>query len=207
VYDDDNLATMEAIAAYESDNSQSEDSDEHFNRNELQANELRSVYLVTYSRSNVQKYPQRADFAEAVVRSFTQGSANIQHWCCSRERHADGGYHYHMSLKLDRNHRWSPSKQYLLEHEGISVHFSNIHHNYYSAWEYVTKEDSDFVQSEGHPRLANGSYPRSNEASRSRRNRTRSINTRQQGECDGGNGTRLATRTTDSFSNRGDNII
>ena len=43
----------------------------------------------------------------------------------------------------------------LLAKFGISVRFSAIHTNYYSAWQYVTKGDSGFIQSFGHPDLTN----------------------------------------------------
>ena len=39
---------------------------------------------------------------------------------------------------------------------GISVHFSDIHRNYFSAWKYVPKQDMEFVESPGHPDLSNG---------------------------------------------------
>ena len=48
----------------------------------------------------------------------------------------------------------------LLDEFGISVHFSAIHTNYYSAWQYATKEDSGFIQSFGHPGLTNYHPPR-----------------------------------------------
>ena len=53
----------------------------------------------------------------------------------------------------------------MLEKFGISVHFSAIHANYYSAWQYVTKEDSAVIQSVGHPDLTNYNPPRTNLAS------------------------------------------
>ena len=46
-----------------------------------------------------------------------------------------------MGIKLDRCKRWLPAKNYLKDQHDISVPFSNLHYNYYSAWEYVTKED------------------------------------------------------------------
>lgn len=49
----------------------------------------------------------------------------------------------------------------MLEKFGISVHFSTIHTNYYSAWQYVTKGDSGFIQSFGRPDLTNY-HPRTN---------------------------------------------
>ena len=70
-----------------------------------------------------------------------------------------------MAIKLDRNQRWLQSKKDLLHNFGISVHFSAIHANYYSAWQYVTKEDSRFIQSLDHPDLVNCHPPRTTLAS------------------------------------------
>ena len=48
---------------------------------------------------------------------------------------------------------------------GITVNFSSHHHNYYSAWCYVTKSDTDFRESEGHPDLKNKGKTKTSEAS------------------------------------------
>ena len=86
-------------------------------------------------------------------------------WCCSLEQHISAGVHYHMTIKLDRNKRWISSKRFLLESCGISVHFSEIHSNYYSAWKYVTKEDKHYIQSLDHPDLTNTGPSRTTMAS------------------------------------------
>ncbi len=124
---------------------------------------VRSVYLVMYSQADLQKFPSRNEFASAVVTSFESGSAKVKHWCCSRESHVDGGQHYHLALKLQRSQRWLHSKRYLEQNFGIAVNYSSIHYNYYSAWQYVTKEDTQYEESTGHPRLNN--EPRTSKAS------------------------------------------
>ena len=53
---------------------------------------------------------------------------------------------------------------------GISVHYSNRHYNYYSAWRYVTKSDACYIKSEGHPCL-DDTEPQTSSVSRSRRQR------------------------------------
>jgi len=65
-----------------------------------------------------------------------------------------------MALKLDQCHRWLALKKYLKDHHGISVHFSSLHYNYYSAWKYVTKEDEHVLQSDKHPELWNSKEPK-----------------------------------------------
>lgn len=130
----------------------------------------RSVYLVTYSQADMDKMPNRTDFAKAVVESITQGSCKVIQWCCSLEDHTSGGMHYHMALKLNKVQRWLGSKRYLSETYDITLHYSNVHHNYFSDWQYVTKSGTDYEESEGHPDLRNGYRPRTNNASVSKRN-------------------------------------
>jgi len=130
---------------------------------------VRQVYLLTYSQANLQRFPTRKSFADAVMNSFEERPANIMHWVCSREQHQNGGHHYHMALKLDRAQRWLSVKCTLEEDYGIVVHFSSIHYNYYSAWKYVTKADEEFIESDNHPDLRNGSSPRTSTASIQRR--------------------------------------
>ena len=45
----------------------------------------RTVYLVTYSQANLEKFPLRNDFAKAIIASFTQGLARVLQWCRSLE--------------------------------------------------------------------------------------------------------------------------
>ncbi len=74
-----------------------------------------------------------------------------------------------MALKLNKVQRWLGSKRYLSETYDITVHYSNAHHNYFSAWQYVTKSDTNYEESEGHPDLRNGYRPRTYNASVSKR--------------------------------------
>ncbi|CAB4033143.1 Hypothetical predicted protein [Paramuricea clavata] len=145
---------MELLTQYESSTS----SDSNF---ELDSRQVRQVYLVTYSQANTTKFPtSRRSFAEAVVRSFTQRTASVIQWCCAQENHLRSGVHFHVPIKINKNQRWLPAKRYLQETYGISVHFSSIHANYFTAWRYVTKDDiADYEESEGHPDLTNACEP------------------------------------------------
>ena len=49
------------------------------------------------------------------------------------------------------------------------MNYSSRHHNYYSAWQYVTKSDDMYVESADHPDLKNSSEPRTSSASRAKR--------------------------------------
>ena len=130
----------------------------------LNASAVRQVYLVTYSQANLEQFPTRRSFAEAVVGSFHSSTTRVMHWVCSRESHRNGGFHYHMALKLDRCRRWLCSKKFLKEQHSISVHFSDLHYNYYSAWKYVTKEDEHVLESNDHPDLWNSKAPKTSTA-------------------------------------------
>lgn len=59
---------------------------------------------------------------------------------------------------------------------GIDVHFSDIHYNYYSAWRYVTKEDTSYEESEGHPDLcSNYQAPRTSNTSNTEKERVKGV--------------------------------
>ena len=134
---------MDFLKEYGSSESNSTDNEDDISRDSakglssnLNDRAVRQVYLIAYSKADLQKFPTRESFAQAVVKSFEATNTKIEHWVCSKEAHQVNGFHYHMALKLNRYKRWLSSKRYLEENHGISVHFSNIHHNYYSAWKY-----------------------------------------------------------------------
>ena len=68
---------------------------------------------------------------------------------------------YHMCVKLSKIHRWLQVKKFLQNTTHIICHFSNVHSNYYSAWQYVTKDDTSYIQSTAHPDLVNSGTPTS----------------------------------------------
>ena len=148
------LFYMDLIKGYSSESDSTECETEEIGRREV-----RQVYLITYSQVDTTKFPTRESFAAAVVASFRAPSANVLHWCCCKESHKSGGIHYHLSIILNKSHQWLPAKNYLKEHYNISVHFSSVHANYFTAWKYVTKEDRDVVMSENHPDLWNSAGP------------------------------------------------
>ena len=118
-----------------------------------------SVYLVTYSRADLSKIPDRQTFARVVVEAFQEaGLATVVQWVVSQELHAksdttDSDKHYHMALKLSKRMRWARIRQYLESCQEIRVNFSDRHNTYYSAYKYVTKEDEEYLLSENHPEL------------------------------------------------------
>ena len=138
----------------------------------LERRQVRQVYLVTYSQADLSLVPNRQVFADKVIESFRQAGIQVTQWACSMELHQDQGHHFHMVVKLSGLHRWLAVKNFLTTRYGIVCHFSGIHNNYYSAWKYVTKEDTGYTQSEGHPNLVNpidgrqarGALPSTNDA-------------------------------------------
>ena len=62
-----------------------------------------TVYFVTYSQADKSIFPNRNDFAQAVVKSFSHGKACIEQWCCSEERHKSNWIHYHVAITLTWN--------------------------------------------------------------------------------------------------------
>ena len=73
-----------------------------------------------------------------------------------------------MAVKLSARRRWLKVRNYMDDKFSIKVNFSNHHHNYYSAWQYTTKEDSSYLESPNHPDLANYAEQTSSQESRSR---------------------------------------
>ena len=146
----------------------------------------RYVYLITYSQADLTKFPTRASFANVVKEAFIESGDNnrVLQWCCCVENHETTGKHYHVAIKLEKKQRWVNVKRILANRHSISVHFSSAHHNSYSAWRYVTKEDEFYEQSDGHPDLSNGNVPRTDVASSSRCNMARNTRPENQRELE-----------------------
>lgn len=121
---------------------------------ELSYKTVRSTYLVTYSRADVIKFPTKSSFAEAVLQCFPdREKAKVVMWACSLETHKDGMPHYHMCMKFSGNRRWKEGKNLFYRTHGVSLHFSSLHNDYATAFEYVAKEDEDVLKSPSHPPL------------------------------------------------------
>ena len=134
----------------------------------LGSRQVRSIYLITYSRANEEIVPNRENFVQLVVDSFYNADpltrCEIVQWVCSQEQHRDGGIHYYMAVKLNARRRWLKIRNYFDERHGVKVNFSPRHSNYYSAWQYTTKEDESYLQSDNHPDLINTLAPKTSRA-------------------------------------------
>ena len=110
---------------------------------------VKRVYLITYSRANLTKFPSRREFGDAAADALNFGtsSARVECWACCLEKHADGADHYHAGVKLSAPKGWLLGKKYLSRNFNVQVYFSDDHDNYYQAYKYVTKSDTAVYQS------------------------------------------------------------
>ena len=134
----------------------------------LQEHKVRSTYLVTYSQADVVTFDRRT-FAHAVRDCFNSGKAKVIWWVCSMENHTSGGNHFHMSVLLDRLKRWKGVKNMMHELHHIVLHFSDFHTNYQTAWNYVVKEDKEYIESPNHKKMDTNCAPRTSRASAKRK--------------------------------------
>lgn len=113
-------------------------------------------YLITYSQADENKIASRQAFGELLAREFNIGRSKVKviHWACAKEKHADGGDHYHCSLKMNGLKKWFQVRERLDKIHGIKVNFSEKHPTYAAAYNYLLKEDPDIFHSEEHPDLA-----------------------------------------------------
>ena len=140
----------------------------------LKNRSVRSVYLITCSQ--VDSRLSREAFAEVVVNAFESTDPNskskLLQWVCSQEKHKDGGQHFHMAVKLSSRRRWMKVREHVDNHHNLKLNFSSRHVNYYSAYQYTTKEDLHYIESTNHPVLTNA--PKTQQASeRSNKKRTK----------------------------------
>ena len=156
----------EAVDSDDSRSTEGELSENTASISDLHGTAVRQVYLIMYSQAYFEKFPTRESFGKAVVRSFEGTDTKVLQWVCCKEPHQSNGYHYHMAIKLNCCKRWLSSKKYL---HRISVHFSDAHYNYYSAWKYTTKTDKYVLESDNHPDLWDSKAPKTESASISRK--------------------------------------
>ena len=97
----------------------------------------RRTYLITYSQADRTKFPSRQSFGEAVANEFNSGDpkGKVAYWVCALENHANGGEHYHLSLKLTGPRRWLTVRNALQRLHNININFSDSLENYYTAYE------------------------------------------------------------------------
>ena len=76
--------------------------------------------------------------------------------------------------KFSNNKSWYAAKRHLSVNYNISVHFSDSHQNYISAYRYVTKEDTEVFHRPGHSDLDSARSPQTSKANKALMEKRRS---------------------------------
>ena len=121
----------------------------------LQAGRQCVVYLITYGRADVVKFPSKESFSNAVLQAWQGFVVRVVQWitCIEAHHNTDNAktgwemslYHYRMAFKLEKRVRWFQVRKYLDKNFGIKVDVSDNHTTYYSAYRYVTKKERSFA--------------------------------------------------------------
>ena len=109
--------------------------------------QARATYLNTYSQTDLKKVPTLADFAKLLVDEFNQDGQfeRVDQWACCKESHSNGGYHYHLALKLNGVFRWKSVKECITKKHGIVINFTDFTSGYYYAYKYTIKKIKTFL--------------------------------------------------------------
>lgn len=124
------------------------------------------LHFATYSQVDFNKFPTRESFGNMLHREFERGDskAYVKYWACCKEKHANGGFHYHCALLMSDPKKWASIPGVIQQVYDIRVNFSDGHQDYDSdygrAYRYITKEDTEVFHSENHPNLEDAQSPR-----------------------------------------------
>ena len=124
------------------------------------------LHFATYSQANLDIFPTRESFGNMLQREFERGDSKsyVKYWACCKEKHADGGHHYHCVLLMSDPKKWASIPDTIQQIYGVRVNFSDGHQEYDSdynkAYKYITKEDTEVFHSENHPNLDDAQSPR-----------------------------------------------
>lgn len=88
-------------------------------------------------------------------------------------------WHYHMAVKLQKKCRWLHIRNILQSRYNVKVNFSNRHSNYYTAYQYVTKEDENPLHSDNHPDLSDHNTPNTTIATETRQGKKKNKQTKK----------------------------
>ena len=156
---------------------------EDFQSTQLSVKKMRRTYLVTYSQANRELFPSRESFGHAVAEAFDSGSGKVtvEYWACALENHKNGGEHFHAAVKLSGPKRWLGVKNALNTSYKVVVNFSESHDNYYSAYKYICKTDTEVFHSAEHPNLKEIGSPRTKMSTKAYR-KSKQRNAEQQEE-------------------------
>ena len=127
---------------------------------ELAARSTREVFLMTLAQAPADC--TKESVSAMIIDAFANnGEAAIEKWVCAKEPHKNGGHHFHMAIKLDRQKRWLRVRTHISETYGLQIHFADKKKEpsegslYDGAYMYTIK-GGDFIVSENHPRVDRG---------------------------------------------------
>jgi hypothetical protein len=138
------------------------------------------VYLVTYSKADLVRFPTRESFAAVLEDHFSRSKNNnsnvkVEYLAVCREKHEDNSDHYHASVKLTGTKKWNGVKKSIYESHKIVLNFGTDVAGYLKAFRYVNKEDTDVYLSQNHPKdLINAASPKTSKCMAGNKNRRRS---------------------------------
>ena len=127
----------------------------------------RRVFLITYSQADLSIFPTSETFGKEVAKAFG-GDKIVKEWACCIEDHANGGKHFHVSIKFFRSERFKPVKKYFMKNFNVLLHFKMRSIGYVAAYKYICKDKpvDQVAHSVGHTPMADIRTPKTNKAMR-----------------------------------------
>ena len=92
------------------------------------------VYLLTYSKANVEKFPSLQSFLSVVTKFFAETGTEVSHWACCQEHHKNKDIHRHIAVNMTKVRRWKSVKEQFKSKHNINVHFSDKPLGYIAAF-------------------------------------------------------------------------
>ena len=139
-----------------------------FQSTQMKKNQMGRTYLITYSRADRELFPTQESFGLAIAEASDSGTRKVKvvYWAFALENHLDGKKYYHVVLKLSGPKRWLSVKYVLSTHYDIVVNFSESHHNYCSAYKYITKVDTEVFHNGEHSNLKEIGSPQTKQSTK-----------------------------------------
>ena len=74
---------------------------------QMEKNQMRRTYLITYSCADLELFPTRESFALAIAENFNSGTSKVKvvHWASTLENNQNSRKRYHVTLRLSEPKR------------------------------------------------------------------------------------------------------
>ena len=132
-------------------------SNEEFQSTSDNSSVSRRSFLLTYSQADMTRFPTCQSFADVVMEAFdmVKSSRTVKEWACCKEKHTNGGTHYHLCVNISGSRRWNPVKNHIYNKHSIAVNFATNNCGYVAAYRYVCKDKpiEDVLHSDNHTDL------------------------------------------------------